>query len=129
MTDEAGEEHVDEEEEYPAKLGSSGSSGPQPPVPAESSEPTERSAHGSIGGVSDYWTVRATAVVRHHVTPRMRLYITNEAACPIPLRFLDVVRSTITNLEDSKYAFVKDVWIPVAPHTRRHETVVAGMDR
>lgn len=116
VIDEAGEEHMDEEEEaYPETLGSSRSAGPQPPVPAESSEPTDRSVHGSIGGVSDYWTVSATAVVRHHVTPRMRLYITHEAASPIPMLFLDVVRPTLTNLEDSTDAFVQDVWILEAP--------------
>lgn len=122
MTNEAGSEHVDEEEEEgPEKVGSSGSSGSQPPVPAESSEFEGRIVPDCIGGAADHWTVSSTAVVRHHMTPRMYLYVTNEAECPVPMRFLDVVRSPITNIEDNTDAFVQDVWnteVPLPEDTR-----------
>jgi len=65
--------------------------------------------------MTDYWTVSSTSVVRHHVVPRMELYVTNESECPIPLRYLDVVRITMTNLEERKEAYMEDVWIPEAP--------------
>lgn len=115
VTDAMGEEHVDEEEDGdPENIGSSGSSGTQPFAPAERPDTEESSVHDSIGGVSDYWTVSTTAVVRHHMTPRVRMYTTNEGECPIPLRFLDVIRFTFTNLEDKREIFTQDTWIPEA---------------
>ena len=36
---------------------------------------------------------------RHHVEPRVKLYSPREESCPVPLKYIDVSRTTQTNLD------------------------------
>ena len=50
----------------------------------------------------DFWVVRADLVIRYHRIPRKTLFAPDEegAECPIPHRYLDILRLTETSLED-----------------------------
>jgi len=72
------------------------SSAPPPPEPAVL-EP-------------DFWTCTEHVLVRHHRQPRNGLYVPTEAECPIPLKFLDTMRTTVTDLDDYQEKYISDVW-------------------
>ena len=59
---------------------------------------------------SDFWTCNSSVLTRHHVKPRSKLFVPSMFDCPIPLKWLDVYRHTITNLPDVKEANVNDFW-------------------
>ena len=35
---------------------------------------------------NDFWSISGNFIVRHHVEPRVKLYVPREASCPIPLK-------------------------------------------
>ena len=47
-------------------------------------------------------------IIRHHVLPRTRLYVPLEKHCPIPLKFIDVMRKTHTDLEGEDEHKIED---------------------
>ena len=42
----------------------------------------------------DYWIMHDYMLVRHHKSNRTKLFIPTAENCPVPLRYLDVKRST-----------------------------------
>ena len=46
---------------------------------------------------------------RHHVEPRVELYVPKEESFPIPLKFIDVTRTTYTSL-DVLLENIEDCW-------------------
>ena len=77
-----GEGHVD-------FLGESEGSFPQP--------------HDSLlvagDAMNDFWSISGNFIYRHHVEPRVALYSPREESFPIPLKYIDVTRTTHTNLD------------------------------
>ena len=47
---------------------------------------------------------------RHHVEPRVELYSPREESCPIPLKYIDVSRTTRTNLDVKQERHIDDYW-------------------
>ena len=47
---------------------------------------------------------------RHHVEPRVKLSTSREESCPIPLKFIDVTRTTHTNLDVKQEKRIDDYW-------------------
>ena len=47
---------------------------------------------------NDLWSIEGNYRYRHHVGPRVQLYVPQEESFPIPLRYIDVVRTTHTTL-------------------------------
>ena len=86
-----GEGHVD-------FLGESEGSLPQPhdslPVAGEA--------------INDFWCMSASFIYRHHVEPRVKLYSPREESFPIPLKFIDVSRTSHTNLDVKQR--IDDCW-------------------
>ena len=82
-----GEGHVD-------FLGESEGSLPQPhdslPVAGEA--------------MHDFWSMSGSLIYRHHVEPRVELYSPREESFPIPLKYIDVTRTTHTNLCQAREA-------------------------
>ena len=80
-----GEGHID-------FLGESEGSFPQPhdslPVAGEA--------------INDFWSMSGNFIYRHHVEPRVKLYSPREESFPIPLKNIDVTRTTHTNLDLEK---------------------------
>ena len=49
-------------------------------------------------------------IYRHHVEPRVKLYSTREESFPIPLKHIDVSRTTHTNLDLKQEERIDDYW-------------------
>ena len=49
-------------------------------------------------------------IYRHHVEPRVQLYSPREESFPIPLRYIDVSRTTHTNLDVMQESRIGDSW-------------------
>ena len=47
---------------------------------------------------------------RHHVEPRVKLYSPREESFPIPLKYIDVSRTTCTNLDVKQEKRIDDYW-------------------
>ena len=47
---------------------------------------------------------------RHHVEPRVKLYSPREESFPIPLKYIDVSRTTHTNLDVMQESRIDDYW-------------------
>ena len=47
----------------------------------------------------DFWSMSGNFIYRHHVEPRVKLYSPREESFPIPLKYIDVTRTTHTNLD------------------------------
>ena len=58
---------------------------------------------------ADFWSFNGVFLVRHHVTPRRKLY-TPGADSPFPHEYLDVHRITLTSLADVDEHEIKDYW-------------------
>ena len=48
--------------------------------------------------INDFWSMSGSFIYRHHVEPRVKLYLPREESFPIPLKYIDVSR-TYTNLD------------------------------
>ena len=49
-------------------------------------------------------------IYRHHVEPRVKLYSPREESFPIPLKYIDVSRTTRTNLDVKQERRIDDYW-------------------
>ena len=49
--------------------------------------------------MNDFWSISGSFLYRHHVEPRVKLYSPREESFPIPLKYIDVSRTTHTNLD------------------------------
>ena len=49
-------------------------------------------------------------IYRHHVKPRVKLYSPREESFPIPLKYVDVSRTTRTNLDVMRESRIDDYW-------------------
>ena len=49
-------------------------------------------------------------IYRHHVEPRVKLYSPREESFPIPLKYIDVSRTTHTNLDVKQEKRIDDCW-------------------
>ena len=50
------------------------------------------------GAINDFWSMSGNFIYRHHVEPRVKLD-SREESFPIPLKYIDVSRTTHTNLD------------------------------
>ena len=49
--------------------------------------------------INDFWSMSGSFIYRHRVEPRVKLYSPREESFPIPLKYIDVTRTTHTNLD------------------------------
>ena len=70
-----------------------GESEGSPPSPPQDSFPDASEA------INDFWSMSGDFINRHHVEPRVKLYSLREESFPIPLKYIDVTRTTHTNLD------------------------------
>ena len=52
--------------------------------------------------INEFWSMSGNFINRRHVEPRVQLYSPREESFPIPLKFIDVSRTSQTNLMSSK---------------------------
>ena len=67
---------------------------------SEGSLPPPQDSYPDAGeAINDFWSISGNFLFRHHVEPRVKLYSPREASFPIPLKYIDVSRTTHTNLD------------------------------
>ena len=81
-------------------LGESEGSLPQP----HDSLPDAREA------MNDFWSMSGNFIYRHHVEPRVKLYSPREESFSTPLKYIDVSRTTHTNLDVMQERRIDDYW-------------------
>ena len=60
--------------------------------------------------INDFWSMSGSFVYRHHVEPRVKLYSSREESFPIPRKYIDVSRTTHTNLDVKQEKRIYDYW-------------------
>ena len=58
---------------------------------------------------NDFWSITGDFIYRHHVEPRVKLYVPRKESFLIPLQFFDVTRNTNTSLDaqlEKKYCWL-----------------------
>ena len=58
--------------------------------------------------INDFLSMSGNFIYRHHVEPRVKLYSPREESFPIPLKYIDVTRTTRTNLDVKKGKRIND---------------------
>ena len=67
---------------------------------SEGSLPPPQDSFPDVGdAIIDFWSMSGIFIYRHHVEPRVKLYSPREESFPIPLKYIDVTRTTHTNLD------------------------------
>ena len=59
---------------------------------------------------NDFWSMSGSFIYRHHVEPRVKLYSPRAESFPIPLKYIDVSRTTHTNLDVKQEKRIDDYW-------------------
>ena len=59
---------------------------------------------------NDFWSMSRSFIYRHHVEPRVKLYSPKEESFPIPLKYIDVTRTTHTNSDVKQQKRIDDYW-------------------
>ena len=57
-----------------------------------------------------FLSMSGSFIYRHHVEPRVKLYWPREESFPIPLKYIDVTRTTHTNLDVKQEKRIDDYW-------------------
>ena len=66
---------------------------------SEGSLPQPQDSFPDAGeAINDFWSMSGNFIYRHHVEPRVKLYSPREESFPIALKYIDVSRTTRTNL-------------------------------
>ena len=60
--------------------------------------------------INDFWSMSGNFKYRHHVEPRVKLYSPTEESFLIPLKYIDVSRTTHTNLDVMQKRRIDDYW-------------------
>ena len=58
----------------------------------------------------DFWSIKGDFVYRHQLEPRVQFYVPKEESFPIPLKYIDVIRSTHTDLDVAQEKRIDDYW-------------------
>ena len=72
------------------------------------SQPTETTDDAEAR--ADFWSIQSDFICRHHSEPRVQLYVPKEETFPIPLKYIDVTRSTHSDLDVMQEKRVDDCW-------------------
>ena len=60
--------------------------------------------------INDFWSMFGNFIYRHHVEPRVKLCSPREESFPIPPKYIDVSRTTHTNLDVKQEKRIDDSW-------------------
>ena len=60
--------------------------------------------------INDFGSMSGNFTDRHHVEPRAKLYSPREESFPIPLKYIDVTRTTHTSLDVMQESRIDDYW-------------------
>ena len=77
---------------------------------SEGSLPPQDSLPDAGEAINDFWSMSGNLKHRHHVELRVKLYSPREESFPIPLKYIDVSRTTHTNLDVKQEKSIDDYW-------------------
>ena len=78
---------------------------------SEGSLPPPDDSFPDVGeAINDFWSMSRNFIYRHHVEPRVKLYSTRKESFPTPLKYIDVSRTTHTNLDVMQESRIDDYW-------------------
>ena len=78
---------------------------------SEGSLPQPQDSFRDAGEViNDCWSMSGNFIYRHHVEPRVKFYSPREESFPIPLKYMDVSRTTHTNSDVKQERRIDDYW-------------------
>ena len=77
-------------------------------VNLEEFQPTE--SKDDAEARADVWSTQGDFIYRHHTEPRVQLYVPKEEKFTIPLEYIDVTRSTHTDLDVMQEKRIDDRW-------------------
>ena len=60
--------------------------------------------------INDFWSISGNFIYRDHVEPRLKLFSPREESFVIPLKNIDVSRTTHTNLDVKQEKRIDDYW-------------------
>ena len=60
--------------------------------------------------INDFWSMSGNFIYRDHVEPRVKLSSPRKESFPIPLKYIDVSRTTHTNLDVKQEKRIDDYW-------------------
>ena len=60
--------------------------------------------------IIDFWSMSGNFINRQHIEPRIKLYSPREESVPTPLKYIDVSRTTHTNLDVKQERRIDDYW-------------------
>ena len=60
--------------------------------------------------MNDFWSMSGNFIYRLHVEPRVKLYSPREKSFTIPLKYIDVSRTTRTNVDVMRERRIDDYW-------------------
>ena len=78
---------------------------------AEGSLPPLHDSFPDAGeAINDFWSMSGNFIYRHHVESRVKLYSPKEESFPIALKYIDISRTTQTNLDVKQERRTNDYW-------------------
>ena len=60
--------------------------------------------------INDFWSMSGNFIHHHHVEPRVKLYSPREESFPVPLNYIEVSRTTHTNLDVKQEKRIDVYW-------------------
>ena len=75
---------------------------------AEECQPAEQEDETAVR--KDFWSLQGDFVYRHHIDPRVQLCVPTETTFRIPLKHMDVRRSTFSDLDIAQEKRIDDCW-------------------
>ena len=72
--------------------------------------PPQDSFRDAGEAINDFWSMSGSFKIRHHVEPRVKLHSPREESFPVPLKYIDVIRTTHTNLDVKQEKRIDDCW-------------------
>ena len=78
---------------------------------SEGSLPQPRDSLPDAGeAINDFWSMSGNFIFRRHVEPRVKLQSRRKESFPIPLKYIDVTRTTHTNLDVKPERRIDGFW-------------------
>ena len=78
--------------------------------PEGSLPPPQDSFPDAAEAINDFWSMSGNFIFRHQVEPRVKLYSPRDESFPIPLKYIDVSRTTHTILDVKQEKRIDDYW-------------------
>ena len=79
-------------------------------VQGDPEEPQPTEPRDDVEAQNDFWSIQGDFIYRHHADARAQLYVPKGETFPIPLKYIDVTRSTHTNLDVMQEQRIDDCW-------------------